>query len=117
MVLYQFGMLFALAAPQQEGQEPPPFWVNLVPLLVMIFVFYFILIRPQAKQQKQQEQMRKGLEKGDNVVTSGGVVGTVLAVKDRTVTIRSEETKLEVLKSAIVSHTPRKADTAAADKK
>lgn len=109
MVLYQFSTLLALAAPQKEGQEPPPFWVNLVPLLVMVFVFYFILIRPQAKQQKQQEQMRKGLDKGDNVVTTGGVVGIVLSVKERTLTIRSEDTKLEILKSAVVSHTPRNA--------
>ncbi len=85
--------------------------MQMVPLLVMIFVFYFILIRPQAKQARQQEEMRKGLQKGDRVITNGGVVGIVLAVKDKdnTVTIRSDETKLEVLKSAVTSSS-RKSD-------
>lgn len=77
----------------------------MVPLLVLIFVFYFILIRPQAKQAKQQEEMRKGIQKGDRVVTSGGVVGTVVSIRenDNSLVIRSDETKLEVLKSAVSS--------------
>lgn len=97
--------LLAFAPPAQPGQEPPPIWVNIVPLLVMVFVFYFILIRPQRKQQVQQDQMRGSLKKGDQVVTSGGIVGTVTAVKDRTVIIRSEDTKLEITKAAVTGLT------------
>jgi len=102
MFVDKLTVLLAMAPPQQ-GADQPPGWVHLIPLLVMIFVFYFILIRPQAKQAKQQEQMRGSLKKGDKVVTNGGVIGVILAVKDRTVTLRSDETKLEVLKSAVTS--------------
>lgn len=105
MNIANFAVLLALAAPPQEGQKAAPVWMQMVPLLVLIFVFYFILIRPQAKQAKQQEEMRKNLQKGDRVVTNGGVVGTVIAIreKENTLTIRSDETKLEVLKSAVTS--------------
>jgi preprotein translocase subunit YajC len=83
--------------------------MQMVPLLVLIFVFYFILIRPQAKQAKQQEAMRKGLQKGDRVVTNGGVIGTVVSIRENenSLIIRSDETKLEVLKSAVTSVTEK----------
>lgn len=117
MFVDKLTILLAMA-PTQQGADQPPGWVHLMPLLVMIFVFYFILIRPQAKQAKQQEQMRGGLQKGDKVVTNGGVVGVVLAVKERTISLRSDDTKLEVLKSAVTSVTDKvgeKADSKSAD--
>lgn len=101
MFLANFFALLAFAGPPQEGADAPPFWVSMVPLLVMIFVFWFILLRPQMKQEKQREKMRKGLEKGDEVFTNGGLVGTIVSVKENTVMIRSDETKLEVLKSSV----------------
>lgn len=103
-----------MSPPSPDGSGPPVL-MQMVPLLVMMFVFYFILIRPQAKQARQQEEMRKGLQKGDRVVTNGGVVGVVLAVreKENTITIRSDETKLEVLKSAVTSSTNEKSEKSA----
>jgi preprotein translocase subunit YajC len=105
MDIANLAVLLAFSPPAQPGQPQPPVWMQMVPLLVLIFVFYFILIRPQAKQAKQQEEMRKGIQKGDRVVTSGGVVGTVVSIRenDNTLVIRSDETKLEVLKSAVSS--------------
>ncbi len=94
-------ILLAMAGPAQKGAEAPPVWMNMVPLLVMIFVFWFILLRPQMKQERQREEMRKTLSKGDHVYTNGGIVGTVISVKDDTVMIRSDETKLEVLKASV----------------
>ncbi len=76
-------------------------WTNLVPLALMIVVFYFLLIRPQQKQARQQDDMRKAIKKGDKIVTTGGILGTVVGVKDKSLTIRSEETKFEILKSAV----------------
>ncbi|MFM8469368.1 MAG: preprotein translocase subunit YajC [Limisphaerales bacterium] len=70
-------------------------------MVIMLVAFYFILIRPQNQQRKKQEEMLKALKKGDKVVTTSGILATVVSVKDRTVTIRSEDAKLEVLKSAI----------------
>jgi preprotein translocase subunit YajC len=99
----------AFSAPAAPGQPQPPVWMQMVPLLILIFVFYFILIRPQAKQAKQQEEMRKNLQKGDRVVTNGGIVGTVISVRDgdSSLMIRSDETKLEVLKSAVTGVTDK----------
>lgn len=102
MTLLAFVGLFAAeAAPTGAPGAPPPMWTNLVPLVLMIVVFYFLLIRPQQKQARQQDELRKGLKKGDKVVTSSGILAVVVGVKDRTVTIRSEDTKLEILKSAV----------------
>ena len=71
-------------------------------MVIMLVAFYFILIRPQNEQRKKQEALVKALKKGDKVVTTSGILGTVVGVKERTVSIRSEDTKLEVLKSAVV---------------
>lgn len=108
--------LFAAEALPGSGQQPPPMWTNLVPLGLMIVVFYFLLIRPQQKQARQQDELRKGLKKGDKVVTTSGILAVVVGVKDKSVTIRSEETKLEILKSAVaqVVEDFDKADPAAA---
>lgn len=66
-----------------------------------MFVMYFIMIRPQQKKAKQHAELLKTLKPGDKVVTSGGVLGVVISVKDRAVSIRSAEAKIEVLKSAV----------------
>ena len=70
-------------------------------MVIMLVAFYFILIRPQSEQRKKQEAMVKALKKGDKVVTTSGILGIVVGVKDRSVSIRSEDTKLEILKSAV----------------
>ena len=70
-------------------------------MVIMLVAFYFILIRPQNEQRKKQEAMLKELKKGDKIVTASGILGVVMTVRDRSVTIRSEDTKFEVLKSAI----------------
>ncbi|MBI3851688.1 MAG: preprotein translocase subunit YajC [Verrucomicrobia bacterium] len=94
------------AAPAQKP-APPPVWTNIVPLLLMVVVFYFILIRPQQKKAKDHASLLKTLRSGDKIVTSGGVVGVVITVKEKTVSLRSADTKLEVLKSAISEITER----------
>jgi preprotein translocase subunit YajC len=65
-------------------------------------VFYFILIRPAQKQQKQKEAMLAALKKGDRVVTSGGIYGTISGVEDQSVQLRiAENVKIRVARSAI----------------
>jgi len=99
------------AAGVQPGQGPPP-WVNIVPLVLIMVVFYVILIRPQQRKAKAHEQLLKTLKPKDKVVTTGGVMGIVVSVQDKTVTIRSADTKLEVLKSAVSEITERAAGEA-----
>jgi len=104
--------LLAQAAPGgQPGQAAPP-WVNIVPLVLIVVVFYFLLIRPQQKKAKEHEKLLKTLRPKDKVVTSGGVMGIVVSVQEKSVTIRSADTKLEVLKSAVSEITERAAGEA-----
>ena len=72
-----------------------------VPMILMVVIFYFLLIRPQQKKAKEHTKMVDSLKSGASVVTRGGVVGTVQSVKDATVSIRSLESKFEVEKFAI----------------
>ncbi len=73
------------------------------PLVLMFAIFYFLLIRPQQKKQKELQVMVKNLKKGDRVVTAGGVIGTVQTLQDDYVVIKTGDldTKLEVLRSHI----------------
>ena len=87
-------------APQQGGQGSPA-WTGFVPLILLVVVFYFVLIRPQQKKAKQHQELLKNLRPGDKVLTSGGVLGTVISVKEKLIIIRSADTKLEVTKGAV----------------
>lgn len=107
MNLLSVHLLLALAPPAQPGQPAPPMWANLVPLVVMMVVFYLVLIRPQQKKAKEHAELLKNIRAGDKVTTSGGLVATVVGVKDRTVTLRSGDSKLEVLKSSVTEVTER----------
>jgi preprotein translocase subunit YajC len=73
----------------------------------MILFFWMMVIQPQRKREKDLKTMLGALKPGDKVVTSSGIVGVVLALKDKTVSIRSSDTKLEILKSAIGEVTER----------
>ena len=99
--------LLGQAPLAQAGQQQAPFWTSLVPLGLLVVVFYFVLIRPQQKKAKQHAELLKAVRAGDKVVTSGGVVGVVLSVKEKTLTIRSADAKFEVTKAAIAEITDR----------
>ena len=100
--MLNFGIeLLAFAAPTQPGQEPPPFWVNMVPLVLLMVMLYVIMIRPQQKKAREHNDLLSRLKIGDKIVTTGGIVGTVVSLKDKNVAIRSADTKMEILKSAI----------------
>ena len=84
------------------GQEPPAL-LSFMPFVLMFLVFYFVLIRPQQNQQKQHEALIGNLAKNDEVVTVGGIHGTVVGLKDKSVLLRiAENVKIEVDRSAIV---------------
>jgi preprotein translocase subunit YajC len=95
----------------QPGQPSAPFYVQMFPFILMIVVFYFILIRPQQKKAKQHQELLKQIKSGDKVLTSSGIIGTVITVKEKSVSIRSADTKLEVLKSAISEVTERSGES------
>ena len=103
--------------PSGSGNQPQqPVWMSFVPMILLFVVFYFILIRPQQRRARQQAQLLKNLKSGDKVVTSSGIVGRVITVKDRTVSLRSADAKMEVTKASVTdilessSSTDSKAD-------
>ena len=76
--------------------------VNLVPIVLIFIIFYFLLIRPQKKAQDDHKKMLAELKKNDEVITSGGIHGTIANVKDASVTLKVDDNvKIEVQKSAI----------------
>ncbi len=86
-----------------QAQQPgPPNLSFLLVLLAMFAMFYFVLIRPQRKKQKETKQMVDALKKGDRVVTNGGIFGTIAGVHDAIIVLKiAEDVKIEVLKSAV----------------
>ena len=101
-------------APPANGQPTAPWYVQMFPLFLVLIAFYFALILPQRKRQKALDTLMKSLKAGDKVTTSSGIIGVVVTVKDKSVSIRSADTKLEILKSAIAEVTERAAEGAAA---
>lgn len=101
MNLFSPYALLALAPQGQPGQAAPPAWVNMVPLGLLVVVFYFALIRPQQKKTKDHAALLKAVRAGDKIVTNSGIVAVIVTVKDKTLTIRSADAKLEITKSAI----------------
>ena len=87
--------------PGAQAQSNPI--LSFLPLILMFVVFYFLLIRPQQKRQKEHADMVKNLKKGDRVVTSGGIIGTVQTLQDDYLVLKvgDQDMKIEVLRSAI----------------
>ena len=76
---------------------------QLIMLVMILVVFYFFMIRPQMKKQKELKKFRESLKAGDKVVTIGGVHGKILEVSESTILVSSEGTKIRFDKSAIAS--------------
>ncbi len=90
-----------MAPPPGQGQATA--WLQIVPLVFIFVIFYFLLIRPARKRQKQVEQMLDALKTGDKVITSGGLLGTVIGVERSTVQLRiADKVKVDVTRSSIV---------------
>ncbi|CAM4194949.1 preprotein translocase subunit YajC [Listeria booriae] len=73
----------------------------LIPLLLMIVLFYFLLIRPQQKRQKEVNAMQSGLSKGDKIITIGGLHGTVVAIEDGNVVLDCAGSELTFDRNAV----------------
>jgi preprotein translocase subunit YajC len=90
---------FAQGTP---GAKQPSLVESLLPMVVMLVVFYFILIRPQAKRQKEKAQFIQNLKRGDEVITSGGIFGRVEGLTETIVNLEiADGVRIKVLKSDI----------------
>src|SRR5205809_5909052 len=92
--------LFMLQASGGQGG-----FILWLPLLFIFAIFYFLLIMPQQKRQKRWQQMVNNLKNGDKIITGGGIRGTIISIKDDSVTLRvpPDNLRLEVAKSSVVS--------------
>jgi len=79
-------------------------WVNFMPFVILLVMFYFLLIRPQQKKMKEHQAMVSALKAGDKVVAAGGIHGTITNVKDNVVVLKvAEQVKLEVDKASVTT--------------
>ncbi|MCX7861545.1 MAG: preprotein translocase subunit YajC [Bacteroidales bacterium] len=77
-----------LMADPNSGQNP---FMSLLPLILIIIVFYFFMIRPQMKKQKELRNFRQSLKQGDKIITAGGIYGKINEIKDNVVIIEVED--------------------------
>ena len=107
------GSLLAADAPAQASPNPLG---GFFPLIVIFVIFYFFLIRPQQTKAKEHQNMVNALKKDDKVITSGGIYGTVTAVKGELIEVKiAENVKVQVSKSAISTVIPPEAPAASVD--
>ncbi len=87
---------------------------TILPILLLIVVFYFMLIRPESKRKKQATEMRNSLAVGDEITTIGGIVGTICAVKENTIVIETgaDRVRVEFTKWAVSTKGVQATDTA-----
>ena len=78
-------------------------WVSLIFIAVIIAAMYFLMIRPQKKQEREINNMRNNLQVGDEITTIGGIIGKIVSIKEETITIETghDRTKMRLLKSAV----------------
>ena len=104
MAFAEFSVLIA----QQTVQDPRAGMAQTLGLMVFMgLAMYFLMFRPQQKKAREHAQLLKTLKNGDRIVTTSGILGTVIGIKDKSVSLRSADTKLEVLKSSIAEVTER----------
>ena len=93
-------MLDILSAAASAGG--PPGWIQFAPLVGMVVIFWFLIIRPQMKRQKDHQQKVQGMKRGDQVVTGGGLVGKVTKVDDTYVEVEiAQGVKVKAVKQTI----------------
>ena len=102
-------MIDVAYAQAPAGATPPSgaeqFLFTFAPLIAIAFIFYFMIIRPQQRKQKDTEKMLAAIKKGDRVLTSGGIFGTVVGTKDDLVVLKvsDEGVKIEFSRQSVVS--------------
>jgi preprotein translocase subunit YajC len=89
----------------QAASSPLSSLGTFLPVVAMVAIFYFLVFMPMRRQQKSQKEMLKALQNGQTVLTSGGIIGTIIAVNDDTLILRikPDNLKIQVARSAVTS--------------
>ena len=97
--------LYAMAGGQSGGEGGSAF-LSFLPLILIILIMYMLILRPQARKQKERQKMLESVKKGDQVITSGGIHGKVVGMKneDKVLVVKVDDNvKLDVEKTAVAS--------------
>jgi preprotein translocase subunit YajC len=95
-------LAYAMGTPPPGGGGPASMLIQLVPIALVLGIFFFLVIRPQQRERRRREEMLAAIKKGDRVITSGGLIGTVVGVTERRVTLKfGDSVRVECLRSAI----------------
>jgi preprotein translocase subunit YajC len=102
-MMTSFAYLFLMGQPAGSGSGQSNALITFLPLILVFVVFYFFMIRPQMKKQKEMNNYRNSLKKGDKVITTGGIYGRVQEVRDNYVMIDAGgDVKLKIDKNALL---------------
>lgn len=100
---------WAYAAGAGGAADASPMWTFVVPMVFMVVIFYFMLIRPQQKKSKDHRQLLENLKRGDRVITNGGLIGTIVNIEDHLVIIEvADKVRVEVGRPYIAGFAPKK---------
>ena len=100
---------YAAAQGAQAAPEASPMWSFVVPMIFMVVIFYFLLIRPQQRKAKEHKALLDNLKKGDRIITSGGLIGTIINIEDPLVIIEvADKIRVEVARPYIAGFAPKK---------
>lgn len=103
MSLMTLAVAVAQTAPG-AAQEPPPLWLQFLPLVVLVAIFYFLLIRPQKRRQQEHQKMVQDLHKGDSVVTVGGLMGEIADVRDQFFVVKlADNVRVRITRNAVAA--------------
>jgi preprotein translocase subunit YajC len=102
---------WAYAAAQGAGGAPEasPLWSFVVPMIFMVAIFYFLLIRPQQRKAKEHKSLLENLKRGDRIITNGGLIGTIVNIDDQIVTLEvADKVRIELGRPYIAGFAPKK---------
>ncbi len=84
-------------------------WTFVVPMIFMVAIFYFLLIRPQQKKAKEHRQLLDNLKRGDRVITTGGLIGEITSLSEQVLTLEiADKVRVEVGRAYIAGYAPKK---------
>jgi len=102
-ILYLPHALAMASRPNADpNAPPPPAWVSFVPMIAMVAIFYFLLIRPQSKQRSERQRLIGDIKKGDRVITQGGIIATVVNVLPQILEVKlNDDVKVKIQRSSV----------------
>ncbi|MGC4086068.1 MAG: preprotein translocase subunit YajC [Vicinamibacterales bacterium] len=92
------GAVFAMAASPEGGSA----WIQFIPFILVIAIFYFIILLPMQRKQQKVQQFQQALKVGDRVITTGGIYGSITKVSDETIQLQiANNVKIDIARAAI----------------